>query len=317
MSPDTLPRVLVVAPVYDDAEAAARLLEELAGTFAGTDLSLRVLLVDDGSPVPLAGVLRVPPGLPVEVLRLRRNVGHQRAIGLGVAFVHEQRPCDAVLVMDADGEDRPADALKLVRRCRETGGSRVIFAERTRRSESPLFQVLYRAYQVLHWLLTGIRVRVGNFSVVPAGQLAALVSLPALWNHYAAAIFQAHLPRELVPCERGRRYHGRSKMNLVALVVHGLQAISVFIEIVAVRLLLGMCLLAGACGGLLVVTLIQSFAPWAPWALGGLLIVILSVGVGCFSLALGLLAQRNRLDFIPLRDYRHFIEACHEIPSRS
>lgn len=304
----------MVAPVYDDEPSATQLLQRLEQVFAGSDVDLQVMFVDDGSPLPLARQLRTPAGLRVEVLRLRRNVGHQRAIALGSAYVHEHIPCDAMLVMDADGEDRPEDAAALVARCRERANERIIFAERARRSESILFQACYRFYQLLHWVLTGIRVRVGNFSVVPAPQIAALVTMPALWNHYAAAIFQARLPRELIPTVRGLRYDGRSKMNFVALVNHGLQAISVFIEVVAVRLLLAVCLLASGAGALLAGTLAAKFwmhltpPAWALYGFGTFLIISLSLALGSFSLTLGFLAQRNGLDFIPLRDYRLFVE---------
>ena len=312
-------RLLVVAPVYDDAAAATHLLGQLEGTSLGLNVELRILFVDDGSPTPLAEQLKAPGGARVEILRLRRNVGHQRAIALGTAYVHENIPCEAMLVMDADGEDRPEDAAELVARCRQESGERIIFAERTRRSESNLFQAFYRVYQLLHWVLTGIRVRVGNFSVVPAGRLAALVTMPALWNHYAAAIFQARLPRSSIPTVRGQRYHGKSKMNFVALVIHGLQAISVFIEVVTVRLLLTVCLLAGSCGALLALMLAAKFWAglalplWAPFALGGVLLISLCLALGSFLFTLGFLAQRNSSDFIPSRDYRLFVEGIHEI----
>jgi hypothetical protein len=42
------------------------------------------------------------------------------------------------------------------------------------------------------------------------------------------------------------------------------------------------------------------------------LIAGLCLAAGIFSLTLGLLAQRNSLDFIPLRDYRFFIEGVQE-----
>ncbi len=312
----------MVAPVHDDAAAAAYLLGHLDRAFALTDVTLRVLLVDDGSPVPLAQQLELPAGASVEVLRLRRNVGHQRAIALGTAYVQEHLPCDALLVMDADGEDRPEDAVKLVARCRALLDGSVVFAERTRRSESALFQMFYRLYQVLHWALTGVRVRVGNFSVVPAARLAALVTLPALWNHYAAAIFQARLPRELVPTVRGARYFGRSKMNFVGLVVHGLQAISVFVEVVAVRLLLSVGAAAGACAAALALLLAAGLAgwwhgpAWAPFAMCGLLALALCVTLGCFGLTLGLLAQRNSFDFVPVRDYHFFVEGVALVSAR-
>ncbi len=314
-------QLVVVAPVYDDAAAAAHLLEHLSPAFGNSDVHLRVLFVDDGSPVPLREQLRAPEGTQVEVLRLRRNVGHQRAIALGLAYVNEFVPCDAMLVMDADGEDRPEDAARLVARCRERGGERIIFAERTRRSESWRFQALYRLYQLFHWLLTGIRVRVGNFSVVPAPRLAALATMPALWNHYAAAIFHGRLPRELVPTRRGRRYSGKSKMDFVALVMHGLQAISVFNEMVTVRLLLTVCFLAGACGGVFFLSLAAPWLfgsltlAWALYVFGGLFLLSLCAALGSFFVTLGFLANRNSLDFIPSRDYRLFLEGVAEVPS--
>jgi glycosyltransferase involved in cell wall biosynthesis len=305
--------LVVVSPVYDDATAAAQLLGHLSRVFANSDVQLHVLLVDDGSSVPLTYQLHPPEiasGIHVDILRLRRNVGHQRAIALGIAYVHEHIPCNGVLIMDADGEDRPEDAVQLVARCREQDNDRIIFAERTRRSESVMFQFCYRIYQMLHWMLTGIRVRVGNFSVVPSSHLPALVTLPALWNHYAAAIFQARLPRDSMPSIRAPRYSGKSKMNFVSLVIHGLQALSVFIEVVAVRLLIAVFLFACGCGALLAAALITHTHAGG---IATVLIFALAVLLGSFSLTLGFLNQRNNLDFIPIRDYNFFVEALHTV----
>ncbi len=309
-------RLAIVSPVYEDAASAARLVSELASRFRGSQTRLHVLLVDDGSSTPLAEDLRleaVGPDCIVDILRLRRNVGHQRAIALGTAYVHEKVPCDAMLVMDADGEDRPEDAMRLVGRFREGQGRRIVFAERTRRSETVLFLVLYRLYQWLHWMLTGIRVRVGNFSIVPARCLSTLVVLPELWNHYAAAIFHSRLPFELLPTERGLRYSGRSKMDYLSLIMHGLHAISVFSDMVAVRLLVVVFGLAVACAGVLVGTILsQCYGParapeWMGYGWWALL-VLLVLTLGCFSLVLSLMSQRNSLDFIPIRDYGYFVE---------
>jgi len=309
-------RLVVVSPVYEDAESAARLLRELVAQLADPAIELRFLLVDDGSRTPLPEALAVPANVrdhTLEILLLRRNVGHQRAIALGTAYVHDQIPCDAMLVLDADGEDRPEDALKLVQEFRAHQGRGIIFAERTRRTESGLFQLLYRLYQGMHWLLTGIRVRVGNFSIVPARCLPTLVTIPAMWNHYAAAIFQSRLPFETIPTRRGVRYSGRSKMNYLTLVMHGLNAISVFSDLVAVRVLIAVftlsCLstvtLAAALGTHF---LSNSHLPvWAFYA-GGALLVLLLLLTGCFSLVLNLMSQRNSLDFIPVRDYKYFVE---------
>jgi glycosyltransferase involved in cell wall biosynthesis len=281
------------------------LLSALFSHFAPLAIDLHVLLVDDGSPIHLAEELRSAPppqGGVIEVLRLRRNVGHQRAIALGISYVHDHIPCDALLVMDADGEDRPEDAVRLWQHLRSGSEAAIIFAERTRRSESRLFRVLYRAYQLMHWLLTGIRVRVGNFSLVPARYLPALTTLPATWNHYAAAVFHSRLPYIMIPTQRGKRLDGSSKMNYFSLVMHGFHALSVFCDIISLRLLLAVVTVGG--GGVAMQVLLPGRVQFG-WSSLFLLVLITLV---CFLLVLNVLSHRNSLDFLPIRDYRYFIE---------
>ena len=100
-----------------------------------------------------------------------------------------------------------------------------------------MFRFFYHIYRVLHRALTGVSVRVGNFSILPATFLTTLVAMSELWNHYAAAVFRSKLPFTMIPVPRGTRIAGRSRMNFTALVSHGLSAISVFGDIVGVRLL--------------------------------------------------------------------------------
>lgn len=315
--------LVVLCPVYRDASSSAALVGHLTRAFAGESLAPRVLLVDDGSPEKLIDELRArhDPGLvDVEVLRLRRNVGHQRAIALGVAYLTARVPCELVLVMDGDGEDRPEDAVTLVRRARQQGATRIVFAGRTRRSESLGFRVGYRCYQLAHLLLTGIRVQVGNFSVVPGSFLPALSTLPALWNHYAAAVYQSRLAFEIVPTARGTRYDGRSKMNFQSLAMHGLHAISVFSDIVALRLMLSV-VLATAVGGAGLGALLwkehlegQSLGALALMAWGSVLFgVMATLALSGFGLLLTLMSQRNSLDFVPIRDFAYFVEGVDRV----
>ena len=138
-----------------------------------------VLLVDDGSGDP-------PPErldwssqhlASIEVLRLRRNLGHQRAIAVGLSFIHAERPCRAVLFMDGDGEDAPQDVSKLVETCAKTGWRRAVFAKRSRRTEGIGFKLGYFGYKILHRMLTGHAIEVGNFSVIPERMVERLVGV--------------------------------------------------------------------------------------------------------------------------------------------
>ena len=161
----------ILIPIFNDWAALEMLLELLDRALAEHGLSAGVLVVDDGSTLSAPARDRVDPTFralrQVEVLELRRNLGTQRALAIGITFVEDRGHCDELVVMDGDGEDDPRDVPRLVMRSREEGGERIVFAERTKRSESALFRVFYVLYKVLHGILTGYGVRVGNFSVIP------------------------------------------------------------------------------------------------------------------------------------------------------
>jgi hypothetical protein len=232
---------------------------------------------------------------------------------VGLVHIEAKMPCDAVLVMDADGEDTPAGALQLIRAFSEEGGRRLIFAARARRGESLTFRVFYRVYKVLHHALTGITVRVGNFSILPWSYLSTLVVLSELWNHYAAAIFRSQLPFTMIPIPRGNRIAGKSRMNFVSLVAHGLSAISVFSDVVGVRLLIGS--VAGsliAALGIVIVVMTRLFtnrsipgcATYASGILG--IIFIQLIAIAAFF-TFFMLAVRTTPAFVPRRDALLFI----------
>jgi len=134
-----------------------------------------------------------------------------------------------------------------------------------------------------------------------------------LWNHYTAAVFRSKLPFITIPIPRGRRIAGTSQMNFVALVSHGLSAISVFGDIVGVRLLIGSltgALLAGL--GILVVVTIRLFTHWAipGWATyttGLLAIVLIQFIAVATSFTFIVLSNRVNFGFLPVRDYAPFV----------
>ena len=137
------------------------------------------MLVDDGS-VQMCEPSTFPSSLSsvraIRILRLRRNLGHQRAIAIGLMHINKTIVCDAVIVMDADGEDTPEGVVQLLDAYSKNGCSTAIFAERRRRVESLLFRAFYLFYKILHRGLTGVSVRVGNFSILPSQYLSPLGS---------------------------------------------------------------------------------------------------------------------------------------------
>lgn len=247
--PATPPRITIVIPVLDDWESVSLLVQRIDHALVEAAGEFHLVVVDDGSSQrPETSLHAVPLGSlgSVSILTLRHNLGHQRAIAVGLAHVQRQGASDVVVVMDGDGEDGPDDILRLVDACFTT--ARIAFAERTQRTEGWRFRLGYRSYQVLFRLATGRSIRVGNFSAIPRRLLDRLVASPDLWNHYAAAVTRCRLPVTLVPTRRGRRLFGEPRMNTVGLVVHGLSSLAVFADIVGTRLILATCAGATACG---------------------------------------------------------------------
>jgi glycosyltransferase involved in cell wall biosynthesis len=307
--------VAVCVPVYNDWPSVLVLLARIDAVASSLGVRMDVVLIDDGSSEPPLEVLDAAPNSlgRVSILRLRRNLGHQRAIAIGLTHLYVAASHDVVVVMDGDGEDRPEDVPRLLERCLEKDRLPIVFAQRAKRSGSLSFRLGYAVYKLLHRVLVGSKVEVGNFSAVPRSALARLVSVGETWNHYAAAVYHARIPTELVPIARARRIAGESKMNLTALVSHGLSAISVFSDVVGVRVLtmVAFAILAALVGVIAVVAV--RFATdlaipgWATNAAGILVVSLLSLTLISMLMALFTLRSRSEYGFLPLRDYEHFV----------
>jgi glycosyltransferase involved in cell wall biosynthesis len=311
--------LVILIPVRDDWPSVSELLRRLDQTLLQHHCIVDVLLVDDGSieNANAADYLRPFATLRrIRILRLRRNLGHQRAIAVGLVHIKKFIPSDAVLVMDGDGEDTPDGALQLLY---AFTGAAAIFAKRSRRTESFVFKLFYRLYKIIHRGLTGVSVEVGNFSLIPSNDVGTLVVMSELWNHYAAAVIRSGLPVKKVPIPRGQRIAGKSKMNFVTLAAHGMSAISVFGDIIGVRLLVASVLGAFlAVLGIFAVFLVQIFTHWAipGWAIdsiGTLAVILIQCITMAFCLTFTLLSNRVDFGFIPLRDSELFVDGVQEI----
>jgi hypothetical protein len=134
-----------------------------------------------------------------------------------------------------------------------------------------------------------------------------------MWNHYAASILKARIPHEMLPATRGTRLRGRSKVNFIGLVIHGLSAISVYAETVGARLMLAITVAIGlVCASLAVVIGIRlgtdlAIPGWTTAAAGLLLVIVLQMLALAVGLTLSVLFSRNNLSFLPLRDYHYFV----------
>ena len=183
-------------------------------------LSLRqvpaaLIIIDDGSDQtfdPDQFDLSGGSGIDsIVVLRLNRNLGHQTALAVGLAYLNDQNVPGSVLVMDGDGEDDPDD-VEMLLRCAEKNPGAVVFAERAQRSEPLIFRMLYQCYKLFFCIFIRERMGFGNYSVIPGDTVNALINFPELWLSLPATIIRSGRPYVATPTRRGTRYAGDSKL---------------------------------------------------------------------------------------------------------
>jgi polyisoprenyl-phosphate glycosyltransferase len=305
-----LQHTIILLPVFNDGESLGILLSKL-DTICHNEPSstFSVLIINDGSTEPLA--ITPIAGLKIKLLHLQRNIGHQKAIAIGLAYIKHDMPCDKVLVMDSDGEDKPEDAMALFHSSLSNPG-KIVFAYRKSRQEGNRFIFFYALYKAAFRLLTGRTIAFGNFLIIPRPVLDKIVFYSEIWNHIAGGILKSGLSYTSVETHRGKRYASESKMNFNSLLLHGLGAVAVFMDIIATRLLIFSFLLIAISSAVIVAILcIKIFTDlgvpgWAS-SVGSAFMIILLQGflLSLFTIFLYLISQGQR-KFIPAHHYRDY-----------
>jgi hypothetical protein len=308
--------IVVVAPVYEDLEASGRLFRELALAQPGR---IYVVAVDDGSVrEPVRASIIAAAALPGVVLTLRRNVGHQRAIAIGLNYVAENLRSRRVVVMDSDGEDLPASIAQL-ESALESSDVDVAVARRRSRVETIRFRVFYWFYKQLFNLLSGRSIDFGNYMMLKPPALARLAAMQELWIHVAACVLTSKLRIEPVAVDRGPRYAGQSKMNFVGLALHGFKALMVVAEDVLVRVGIACTAVAvlsvlGVIAAIILKVIGFATPGWFSVALGIMLLVFLQTGT--LTLMTLMLTGVVRSGTVASIAYRDFIAGVEHAAAR-
>ncbi len=230
---------VIITPVYEDAASFMQWCQEIAA--AELPVTPYIVAVDDGSIRAAPQIQHIAAaGLPGRILRLRRNVGMNVAIAVGLAQAAGKHGADAqswggAAVLDCDGEDVPAQLPTLLAALVSEDADFAVAARR-KRSEGRRFRLLYWVYKLIFRILTGHVIKSGNFMACRPRGLARLAVMSESWSHLPGAVIRSKLPRTEVPLDRGLRYAGTSHMSLIKLILHGVRAVAVFGDAVLTRM---------------------------------------------------------------------------------
>ena len=287
MQPATLG---IVIAAYNEAEALPAMHARLSRVLDAMGLPAQVVYVDDGSRDATWQVLgAIAAGDPrVHLLRLSRNFGKELALTAGLDHVD----ADAVVVLDADGQDPPELLPEFVARWRE--GHDVVYGTRASRDgESWLKRATASAfYRTINRVSnTGIPADTGDFRLMSRRVVESLRGLRERQRFMKGLFAWVGFPNTSIAYRREARIAGRSKFNYWRLWNFALEGITGFSTAplrVATYVGLGTALLAFGYGMWIIAKTLAWGDPVQGWPT--MMAVVLFLG-GVQLMALGVIGE--------------------------
>ena len=228
----------ILIPLYNDWKSVSKLLNEIDNQTNNWNAEVSVIIVNDASTEEKSDLYSNYKKIKsVKILNMKENRVHQRCIAAGLMYILKNEDFDHVIIMDADGEDRPEELNDFYKKSLENPNM-TITGNRFKRSEGIVFRFLYEVHKILTLIFTGKFIKFGNFSCLPRKHVEKLVQKPYLWNSYSSSVVRTISERTSISSIRGLRYVQPSKMNFFALFFHSLSVISVFRTEVIIRSIL-------------------------------------------------------------------------------
>ena len=112
----------MLIPAFEPGLSLPRLVSELTERDPGVE----IVIVDDGSGTEYGHIFDQAAGLDATVLTLPTNSGKGAALKAGFAWIRQNRPGQAIVCADSDGQHRPADISRVVDRVDRQGSEPAI-----------------------------------------------------------------------------------------------------------------------------------------------------------------------------------------------
>jgi polyisoprenyl-phosphate glycosyltransferase len=206
-------RISVAIPLHNEEAVISELLSRLKRTLSSLEGGPHeIVLVDDGSTDSTASFLEEAArnDARLVVVILSRNFGHQAALTAALDHVSG----DAVVLMDADLQDRPETIPLFLEKYRQ--GYDVVYAQRMNRKEPFWLRASYKAFYRLLGTISDMQIPIdaGDFGLVSR---RVVIELRRLGEHhrYLRGLRSWVGFRQIgVEVERDARFAGKAKYNV-------------------------------------------------------------------------------------------------------
>jgi hypothetical protein len=228
-------KFIILIPVYNDWKSVFKLLGEIDIEISQLESEFSAFIINDGSTEERPEIIGNYKNFKsINLINMKKNQGHARCNATGIKYLSDKQDFDYLIVMDGDGEDRPEEIKLLVDKILENPNTSVV-AKRVKRTEGPFFQLLYQLHKIITLIFTGRNINFGNYSCLTKDDVILLSSKKSLWSNFPGTVKKYVLKLNNIPCIRGRRYFGPSKMNITSLMTLSFSIIAVFKYQVLIR----------------------------------------------------------------------------------
>lgn len=219
-------KLSLIVPCYNEAENVARFQEEVIKAFDGCGYSYEIVFVDDGSKDATLYNLRklhAQQKCPVKVISFSRNFGKEAGIYAGMQHASGDYCC----LIDADLQQRPEIARKMVRMLDEHPNIDVVAAYQDRRGEGKVLSFFKKCFYGIINHLSDVQLHsdASDFRTFRRGVRDSILELGE-YHRFSKGIFAwVGYETAFIPYTAEERAAGVSKWNFRKLMNYAVEGI--------------------------------------------------------------------------------------------
>lgn len=216
-------------PLYNDWKSLQKLIDILNKQLKRVKIIADFLIVDDCSPIKNKVKFKNKKNIKsIKIIRLKKNVGSQKAISIGLNYLNKIKDKSLLTILDSDGEDDPGQIQYMIENVKRNPKF-VTVSCRSKRGEGFIFKILYFFHKLITFLFTFKWISFGNYASFNSNLIKEIVSDNSSWFALSSAYIKNSNIKRLY-AKRNKRYYGKSKLGLIALLIHSIRINCVFLK---------------------------------------------------------------------------------------
>ncbi len=227
-------KYIIITPTYNDWKSLDKLLIKINKIKKSIPGKFEIIIINDCSNIKQRLKKKHNNIGSIKIINLKKNVGSQKAIYIGLQYVKKKKSKSIITVMDSDGEDDPNKVPHLLKLASEYKDF-IIVASRSKRTENLFLKFLNLLRLFLTFIITGKYLNFGNYSSFHSKILRKILKNSNLGLAYSAGITKNFDKLKKIPIEKKERMYGSSKVNYSFLLKHAISIVTVFKNEVLLR----------------------------------------------------------------------------------